>query len=180
MFRIKVGREINSAALIADGYYARTDGFTSLAVVLGAIGVWLGFPLADPIVGLLITIAIFGIVWQSSRALFVRMLDGVDPAITDEIGHAAGHIKGVLRVLDVKARWLGHRLHADIAVQVAPETSVAEADRLAGDLKHEMQDHIAALSVANVRVSSRPDAEAEAPGHPVPAPNPDRLRPGGG
>jgi len=113
-------------------------------------------------------------------SIHIRMLDGVDPAITDEIGHAAGHIKGVLRVLDVKARWLGHRLHADIAVQVAPETSVAEADRLAGDLKHEMQDHIAALSVANVRVSSRPDAEAEAPGHPVPAPNPDRLRPGGG
>src|SRR5215208_5189477 len=84
VFRIRVGREINSAALIADGYHARTDGLTSLAVVAGAVGVWLGFPLADPIVGLLITVAIFAIVWQSSKAVFTRMLDGVDPTIVDE------------------------------------------------------------------------------------------------
>ena len=89
IFRIRVGREINSAALIADGYHARTDGLTSLAVVVGAIGVWLGFPLADPVVGLLITIAIFGIVWQSARAVFTRMLDGVEPGSSSEIHHAA-------------------------------------------------------------------------------------------
>jgi len=173
VFRIRVGREINSAALIADGYHARTDGFTSLAVVLGAIGVWLGFPLADPIVGLLITIAIFGIVWQSSKAVFVRMLDGVDPAIIDEIRHSAGHVKDVSRILDVKARWLGHRLHADIGVQVPADMSVAEADRLAESLRHEMLEHIPALSVATVRVSSRsneqPDSHTD---HHAPAPEP--------
>ena len=65
VFRIRVGRQINSAALIADGYHARTDGLTSLAVVLGAFGVWLGFPLADPIVGLIITAMIFMIVGES-------------------------------------------------------------------------------------------------------------------
>ena len=95
VFRIKVGREINSAALIADGYHARTDGFTSLAVVLGAVGVWLGYPLADPIIGLLITLAIFGIVWQSGKAIFTRMLDGVDPALTSEIRHATEHVPGI-------------------------------------------------------------------------------------
>ncbi len=160
VFRIRVGREINSAALIADGYHARTDGFTSLAVVFGAIGVWLGFPLADPIVGLLITIAIFGIVWQSSKAVFVRMLDGVDPAITGEIRHAAAHVAGVRQVLDVKARWLGHRLHADVGVQVSPGMTVADADRLAESLRHEVLEHIPALSVVNVRVSSRTDEDA--------------------
>lgn len=155
IFRIRVGREINSAALVADGYHARTDGFTSLAVVFGAIGVWLGFPLADPIVGLLITVAILGIVWQSSTAVFVRVLDGVDPAVTDEIRHAAVHVDGVREVLDVKARWLGHRLHADIGVRVPAEMPVADADRLAENLRHEMLKHIPALSVANVRVSSK-------------------------
>ena len=89
VFRIRVGRQINSAALIADGYHARTDGLTSLAVVIGAVGVWLGFPLADPIIGLLITLAIFGIVWQSAKAVLTRMLDGIDPHIIDEIRHAA-------------------------------------------------------------------------------------------
>jgi len=169
VFRIRVGREINSAALIADGYHARTDGFTSLAVVLGAIGVWLGFPLADPIVGLLITIAIFGIVWQSSKAVFVRMLDGVDPAITDEIRHAAGHVGGVRQVLDVKARWLGHRLLADVAVRVPADMPVADADRLAENLRLVMLEHIPALSVANVRVSSQTD-EAQSRAHHAPEP----------
>src|ERR671935_845584 len=84
IFRIKVGREINSAALIADGYHARIDGWTSLAVLVGAIGVWLGYPLADPVVGLLITAAIFGIVLQSGKAIFIRMLDGADPQVIEE------------------------------------------------------------------------------------------------
>src|SRR5215208_4900813 len=99
VFRIRVGRQINSAALIADGYHARTDGLTSLAVVLGAAGVWLGFPLADPIIGLLITLTIFGIVWQSARAVITRALDGVEPGIIDEIQHAGEHVPGIERVV---------------------------------------------------------------------------------
>lgn len=77
LFRIKVGKQIHSAALIADGYHARVDGLTSLAVLFGAVSVWLGYPLADPIVGLLITLVIVQIVWQSSKAVFIRALDGV-------------------------------------------------------------------------------------------------------
>ena len=122
VFRIRVGREINSAALIADGYHARTDGLTSLAVVAGALGVWLGFPLADPIVGLLITIAIFGIVWQSAKAVLTRMLDGVDPAMVGDSAPCRRACAGVKKVLDVKARWLGHRLHADVAILVDDAT----------------------------------------------------------
>ncbi len=175
VFRIRVGREINSVALIADGYHARTDGFTSLAVVAGAIGVWLGFPLADPIVGLLITIAIFGIVWQSSKAAFVRMLDGVDPAITDEVIHAVEHVKGVRRILEVKARWLGHRLLADIGIQIDADMTMADADRLADNLKHELFEHIPGLSVANVRVSSRFAGDTVAPANHH-APEPFQVR----
>src|SRR5215204_3677222 len=100
VFRIRVGRQINSAALIADGYHARTDGLTSLAVVLGALGVWLGYPIADPVIGLLITAAIFGIVWQSARAVLTRTLDGVETGITDEIRHAAEHVPGIRQVTE--------------------------------------------------------------------------------
>ena len=103
IFRIKVGREIESAALIADGYHARVDGWTSLAVLFGAVGVWRSYPLADPIVGALITIAIAQIVWQSAKAIFTRMLDGVDPNIVEEIRHAAMHVRGVEKVTDVRA-----------------------------------------------------------------------------
>ena len=164
VFRIRVGREINSAALIADGYHARTDGLTSLAVVLGATGVWLGFPLADPIVGLLITIAILGIVWQSATAVLTRMLDGVDPSVVGEIRHAAEHVAGLKQVLDVKARWLGHKLHADVAVRVDGTLSVAEADLLGANLKRELFAHIPTLSAANIRVHGSDPAISDAKG----------------
>lgn len=151
VFRIRIGRQMNSAALIADGYHARTDGFTSLAVVLGAAGVWLGYPLADPIIGLLITIAIFGIVWQSSRAVITRMLDGVDPAVIEEIQHAAAHVPGINQVIDTKARWLGHDLHADVTIAVDESLPVVEANSIAVALKNELREHLPALAVANVR-----------------------------
>ena len=152
VFRIRVGREINSAALIADGYHARTDGLTSLAVVAGATGVWLGFPLADPIVGLLITIAIFGIVWQSAKSVLTRMLDGVEPGLVAEICHAAEHVKGIRQMLDVKARWLGHKLHTDVAILIDGGVSMIEADKISAALKKELFAHIPVLTVANVRV----------------------------
>jgi cation diffusion facilitator family transporter len=151
ILRIKVGRQIHSAALIADGYHARTDGLTSLAVVVGAIGVALGYPLADPIVGLTITGVIFGIVWQSSKAVFTRMLDGIDPNIVSEVYHAAEHVPGIERIVDVKARWLGHRLHTDVAIEVNHDISLSEAKVLSEKLKHELLQHIPALAVANVR-----------------------------
>lgn len=150
VFRIRVGRQINSAALIADGYHARTDGLTSLAVVAGAIGVWLGFPLADPIVGLLITLAIFGIVWQSAKAVFTRALDGVDPGITEEIRHAVEHVPGVTGVTDAKARWSGHRMFADIELAAPDNLTLAEANDLARSVQRALIDHLPAMGRASV------------------------------
>lgn len=160
VFRIRVGREISSAALIADGYHARTDGFTSLAVVLGATGVWAGFPLADPIVGLLITLAIFGIVWQSARAVLTRMLDGVEPDILDEIDHAAEHVPGVIGVHGVQARWLGHKLHAELSVHLDETVTVAQAQTIVAAMEAELFGHLPVLAQVSIRI------EAPAQAHP--------------
>ena len=150
VFRIRVGRQMNSAALIADGYHARTDGLTSLAVVLGAFGVWLGYPLADPVVGLLITLTIAGIVWQSAKAVITRTLDGVDPSVTAEIRHSAEHVDGIASVTDARARWIGHELHADVAIAVDEKLSLPAAMVIARNLKTELLSHIPALKTANV------------------------------
>jgi cation diffusion facilitator family transporter len=150
LFRIKVGREINSAALIADGYHARTDGLTSLAVVLGAIGIALGFALADPIVGLVITVMIFGIVWQSAKAVFTRMLDGVDPALIRDVHHAGEHVPGIDRIIDAKARWLGHRLYVDLTVTLRDNPRLSEAEPIAAALKREVSEHMPAVASVNV------------------------------
>ncbi|MGH8071641.1 MAG: cation diffusion facilitator family transporter [Candidatus Entotheonellia bacterium] len=97
IFRIKVGRELGSAAPVADGYHARVDGWTSLAVLIGAVGVWLGYPMVDPLVGLLITAAIFWLVWHAGRMVCIRAADGVDPVMIAELRHAAQHVPGSRR-----------------------------------------------------------------------------------
>lgn len=152
MFRIKVGKEIGSAALVADGYHARIDGLTSLAVLFGAVGVWLGYPLADPIVGLLITAAIFRIVWESGKAVFTRMLDGVDPEVIDEIKHAVHHTPRVQAATEVRVRWLGHRLHAELNIAVSPELSVEEGHEIANEVRHQLLHHLHYLSNATIHV----------------------------
>jgi cation diffusion facilitator family transporter len=152
IFRIRVGRQIGSAALIADGYHARTDGWTSLAVLAGSIGVWLGYPLADPVVGLIIAVAILVIVWQSGKTVFTRLLDGVDPEVIEEIRHAAQDVPGVEEVAEVRARWLGHRLRAEVNVAVDPELSVAEGHAIAREVNHHLLHELRYLDMAVVHV----------------------------
>jgi cation diffusion facilitator family transporter len=173
VFRIRVGRQIGSAALVADGYHARTDGWTSLAVLLGAIGVWLGYPLADPIVGLLIAAAILLIVWQSGKAVFTRLLDGVEPEAIEEIRHAACHVPGVEDVSEVRARWLGHRLHAEVNVAVDPDLSVDEGHAIAREVNHQLLHHLSYLSGAVIHVD--PVQEAGEEHHRIPAHSHDGL-----
>ncbi|MDX8534717.1 cation diffusion facilitator family transporter [Mesorhizobium sp. VK25A] len=167
VFRIRVGRQINSAALVADGYHARTDGLTSLAVVAGAVGVWLGLPLADPIIGLIITVAILGIVWQSARSVLTRMLDGVEPGLVDEIHHAAEHVAGIEKVVGANARWLGHRLHVDVEIAVNDGLLLAAANNIAASLKAGLFAHIPALDVATVRFA---EPETQSGHHHAPDP----------
>jgi cation diffusion facilitator family transporter len=152
VFRIRVGREIGSAALIADGYHARVDGFTSLAVLFGALGVWLGYPLADPLVGLLITLAIFRIVWDSMKSVFARLLDGVDPGVIDEIREAAGHTPRLEAVSEARVRWLGHRLYAELNVTVDPKLTVAEGHEIAVAVEQRLLENLRFLSHATIHV----------------------------
>ena len=148
IYRIRVGRQIGSAALVADGLHARTDGFTSLAVLLGAGGVALGFPLADPIVGLLITIAILAVLRSAARDVFRRLMDGVDPELIDAAEAALAAHPGVTSVRSVKMRWIGHRIHADAELDIDPATSLTDAHQLAHDAEHTLTHAVPKLSSA--------------------------------
>ncbi len=152
IFRIKVGREIGSAALVADGYHARTDGLTSLAVLFGAIGVWLGFPLADPIVGLVITLMILKIVWDSAKSVSTRLLDGVEPNVVDEITEAARQTSQVVEVTEVRVRWLGHNLHAELNLAVNPQLTLAQAHEVAIEAQRNLLEKVNYLSYATIHV----------------------------
>lgn len=152
LFRIKIGREIGSAALVADGHHARVDGLTSLAVVLGASGVWLGYPLADPIVGLLITVAIVRIGIQSGKSVLGRLLDGVEPEVIDEVRHTSLDTPGVEEVAGVRVRWLGHRLLAEVNIAVQPDLSVERGHQIAQEVNDRLIDHLVYLSSATIHV----------------------------
>lgn len=150
VYRIRVGRRIGSAALVADGLHARTDGFTSLAVLFGAGGVAMGFPLADPIIGLVITVAILAVLRGAVRDVFRRLMDGVDPTFVDSAEAALAAEPGVTAVRSVKMRWMGHRLHADAELDIDPATSLADAHRIAHDAEHALTHAVPRLTSALV------------------------------
>ncbi len=152
IYRIRVGHEIGSQALVADGMHARTDGLTSLAVVLAAIGVGLGFPIADPIIGLLITAAILWILRDAARAVFQRLMDAVDPALVSEIEHVAAEVDGVIEVERVGVRWMGHRLIASTDLVVDCQLTVAAAHDIAEAVRHELFHHVRGLDTVIVHL----------------------------
>lgn len=154
IFRIRVGKEIGSVALIADGHHARVDGLTSLAVLFGAVGVRLGYPTADPVVGFLISAAILRIVWESGKAVFTRMLDGVDPEIIDEIRHAVNHAPGVQDITEVRVRWIGHRLHAEINIAVTSDLTVEKGHDIAMEVRHQLLHHLRYLSNVIIHIDA--------------------------
>jgi cation diffusion facilitator family transporter len=152
VLRIRVGNEIGSAALVADGKHSRVDGFTSLAVLAGAIGVAVGLPILDPLVGLAITVAILFIVKDAAKAVFRRLLDGIEPEILAEIEHAPLHVAGVQNVHAVRARWLGHRVHADMHVTLDRTLSVAESHAIIQSVEQAIGDHLPAFGGATIHV----------------------------
>ena len=145
MYRIRVGRRIGSAALRADGLHARTDGLTSLAVVVGAAGAALGFPAADPIVGLLIAGVIGVVMVVAARDVFGRLLDRIDPTLVDTAHDVLAGQPGVLAVRRVRMRWVGHRLEADAELDVDPGLSLTDAHRVAHGAEHELAHAIPKL-----------------------------------
>jgi cation diffusion facilitator family transporter len=158
--RLRTGRAIGSAALVADGQHARIDGLTSLAVLIGAAGSALGLPLADPIVGLLITVAILFIVRDTALTMWHRMMDAVDPDLIAEIEQVAAAVPGVAAVDEARARYLGHRLYADLRVAVRPSLDVAGGHRIAEEVSHALLHAIPRLAEAHVHVDPADDQSA--------------------
>lgn len=149
-YRIRVGRAIGSAALVTDGLHARTDGYTSLAVLLSAGGAALGWHLADPLVGLAITAAILLVLRDAAREVFGRVLDAVDPALVDRAEQALRNVPGVREVGELRLRWIGHRLRAEVAVVVDGDVSARQAHHTAVEAEHALLHAVPRLTAALV------------------------------
>ncbi|GLW66270.1 cation efflux system protein [Actinomadura rubrobrunea] len=155
-YRIRTGRRIGSAALVADGLHARTDGFTSLAVLFGAAGAGVGWQAADPVVGLLITAAILMVLKDAAREVYRRLMDSVDPALVDAAEAALRRVGGVRGVGQVRMRWIGHHLRAEADIVVDPRLTVVEAHEIAVAAEHALMHAVPRLTAATVHTDHVP------------------------
>lgn len=153
VYRIRVGRRIGSAALVADGLHARTDGLTSLAVVAGAAAVAMGLQLADPIIALLITVAILVVLKDAARDIYRRLMDSVDPRLVDEVTRVLVSVEGVETVDAVRIRWVGHELRAEAEVSSDATLSLADAHEIAEEAQHRLLHDVRRLAQATIHSS---------------------------
>jgi cation diffusion facilitator family transporter len=145
-YKIRVGKKIGSASLIAEGQHSRIDSLTSLAAGAGIIGVVLGFPLADPVAGFVITFAILGILWEVGRDILSRLMDAMEPETIDQIEKIAAGVEGVREVHDVRARWLGHNITVELHICMDGNKSLIEAHAIGEEVRHELLAHVPRLS----------------------------------
>jgi len=153
LYRIRVGKEIGSAALVADGYHARTDGLTSLAVVAGAVGVAMGFPLADPIVGLLISAVILVLLRSATAQMLGRLMDAVQPEMVDTVERITRATPGVVDVEKVRLRWVGHALETNLAVTVDQDLTVLEGHAISEEVRHRLLHQVSKLDTVVIHIN---------------------------
>lgn len=153
VLQVGMGRKIGSAAMVADGQHARTDGFTSLAVLGAALGTWLGFPIVDPIIGIVIGIAILFITWDAVKTMWYRLMDAIDPELVDTLEQTAQQTAGVVRVDRVRARWMGHVLQAELDITLDEDLPIRESHRIVEDLRHGLVHAEPRLSLITVHVN---------------------------
>jgi cation diffusion facilitator family transporter len=151
--QIRTGRRIGSDAMVADGLHARTDGLTSLAVLVAVGGAALGYPIVDPIIGLLIGVTILFITRDALTTMWYRLMDAVDPQLVEQIERAARVVVGVQRVHDVRVRWLGHQLHAELAIVVDEDLSTRASHAIAETVQHDLHHALPHLALVSVHVN---------------------------
>lgn len=175
ILQIRVGRKIGSAALVADGLHARTDGLTSLAVLPAVLGSWLGFPIVDPIIGLLIGVAILFITRDATVTMWYRLMDAIEPEILEQAETTVQKNAQVNALRRVRMRWLGHRLHAEIFIAVDPNLTTAASHHITEEVRHDLFHAIPNLSEVVVHVepwAAQGDPYHELTSHHEPPPKP--------
>ena len=160
--RLRAGQRIHSAALVADGRHSQVDGFTSLGVIVGVIGIKLGFPLADPLIGFVIGTTILVVTWNSGRELWYRLMDATDPQVTALVEQTAAAVAGVLAVDDIRIRWLGHWQQAELHITVNAQLPTSESHQIAESVRHALFHAMTSLQEVTVHVDPLDDPSGSA------------------
>ncbi len=159
-YRIMVGRDIGSEALVVDGNHARADALTSLAVVAAGVGAAFDVAWIDPVAGLVVAAAILWILVRSARRVARRILDGIEPDIVDDVESTIGGVAGVLAISDVRVRWHGHQLRIAASIAVDAELTVRAGHETAHQVEDALHRHFSVPVTAMVHVYPHEAAKA--------------------
>ena len=128
-YKLRVGRRINSATLLADARHSWLDALSSAGALAGLIAVALGQPWGDPLAGLLVTAFICHVGYEVTKDVMHRLADGIDPEVITTAEAAAGSVPGVIHA-HARARWTGRTLRVEIEGWVDPELRARDADAI--------------------------------------------------
>ena len=157
VYKIRVGKEVDSPALVADGQHARTDGLASAGAAIGIAGAWIGLPVLDPLAGLAITGAIVWILIDVGRPVLRRLLDAIEPDVIARMQEVAAAVDGVEGVHDLKARRAGRIVLVQLHVDLPPDLPLRDAHAIAEQVRHEIMHHDP--QVASVQIHVDPAGE---------------------
>jgi cation diffusion facilitator family transporter len=150
-YRIKIGRKIQSEALIADGFHSRTDAYMSLSVLIGAIGAYFGLPIIDPIIGVIIGVMILFILRDASKKILLRIMDGIDPTILSTIEEETNKVENVVKVVDAKARWVGRTILAEVEIIINRDYTVKNAYQIGEEVRKNLKSKLPLLGSVAIK-----------------------------
>ncbi len=133
-YKLRVGRRIQSATLIADAQHSWLDALSSAGAMIGLIGVAAGLPWADAVAGLIVTAFICHVGFEVTRDLLRHLMDGVEPGVLTTSVAAACQVSGVEHA-HVRGRWMGGTLLIEVDGFVAPGTTVEAGEAIGQDVE---------------------------------------------
>ncbi|WP_424359966.1 cation diffusion facilitator family transporter [Methanocella sp. MCL-LM] len=152
IIQIRTGKKIGSDAMIANGLHARTDGLTSLAVLVAAIGAFLGYPIVDAIIGILMGIVILFITKDAAKSMWYRLMDAVDPIIVQRAEAIITEHSDVKSVQRLQMRWIGHRLQAEAVIAIDSELNTTQCNEISEHISHHLYHDIPNLAETTIAV----------------------------
>jgi cation diffusion facilitator family transporter len=145
------GTQLCSPAMLADANESKADSITSVAVLLGLIGAKLGYPNADTIAAVIVSLFIFNM----SVEMFLQGINGLidisaDPDITDEIVATSLKVDGVAGIKSIKSRKMGQKIWVDLEIAVSQKISVLEVHGIAEKVREAIMSKVSGISGISV------------------------------
>ena len=136
------GKGSDDPALTSSGHHALTDAGLALGVLAGIAAAPLGYPRVDALAGILLGTILMRTTLSRARTLLSRLTDGIDPGILQKIREGAASAPGIVSVDEVRARWVGRGIHAEIALAIDPELDTRSAHEISDELHHRLLHQI--------------------------------------